>query len=1392
MASSTGSNDHSQPSSKPPEEAAAGAAPAQKKLGKYEIQKKIGAGGMGAVYLALDPLLKRSCALKVLPHEKAKNPTLLKRFKAEAAAAAALRHENIVTVFEAGEADGYSYIALEYVEGTDVARLVDQRGAIPLKRSIEIVRQVTKALEHAHEQGIVHRDIKPGNILLRRDGVVKLADLGLARVLDENTDTSITRAGTTVGTVDYMSPEQARDSKAADVRSDIYSLGCTWYFMLTGEPPFNVGSLTNKLRAHAENQLPDPRSENPKVTEAVFGVMRRMTEKKPGKRYQTPAELLTDLDATSLTSDIVSDTILSEIADEEDEVSAKPRKEAEAKAGRGDDSDAGPKLPPERKSRPPVKADADAPAFKPPPGRDKPVPDEKKKKLRSNAPLFYGLAALLLVAIVAGIISFVKDIGASSDAADRMANPFANRNAVGKSGKSADATTNITGTSSAVKGQASDQTQRTTYGTGNPDDETNPAATGQNPPGVGSGPTTTRISTDEKGEIKTETFGGPPAGATGGAESGSTASGGAPGGATSGTASTGVGSGGSIAGPGGSGSPSRAGSAQSAARKKQESAFVGEPARRPDAGADLPKLLVQPGASGHGQLPSLNDAFERVPEGGAVIQLAGAGPFPLYPVKVSDKTIVIIEPRNPADLRNAPLIVLLPGDQKATSSFAEFVNTALELRNVHLGLDALALGARADDALISAVSSDVFVQNCSLSVKGNTKTPLAAIRVSGKASRGDRKTVSPLRVVLENTLIRGSNLTGLSIDGEYVDLSMRNSLVWSGGAAALRFGPVARSGPDSGRNVRLASTTLCSQKCAVQLSGDASQPVAATFSLLNSLVAAPTGGASPALLALEGWNQNQQKAAFGKSINWKSTDTLYTGWVNLIQINPGEIALATTPAQWQQSWKDKAPPDKNQFQTANWPSQSIVDVAGVNADALAPQSIGKQYVKTSDGGWPGCTTDALVIHNLESLDAAQMAAVRPEIPRGMFDFIPRDTIRIELTARDSDLGKILERKQLSTGTHVIVSGSGTRQSSPIVVENAWVRLTFEQAEGPPLVLTPKVVETKHDAFISVENGGIAIEGGVFTVPAAERQTLPKWFIRVVDGDLGLWRCRVQGPMAGTTRNKGLIQWQRKSGRPPARMFDGGFDGYAALQDCFLIGSGTLFEADMHHRALIFRNNVAVSRDDLFELSIRGPDSQIAGVVDLHRSTLSAVDRFIHVEGAELGSPTTAPLAIVADRCVFAPPLRAGQQKVAPTLLSYTGAVLEQKQISWWENRCGYAADITSFLRADSAPASGTPQNFEQAWVGQWGAGQIIEPLTGVGGVVLKADLPTKTEDRSKIEPSDFQLHASARASTWDGFQKPIGVSLATMKLPPLRAESAPAPKKKPAKDTVPSTPTPGF
>ncbi|MGE5195406.1 MAG: serine/threonine-protein kinase, partial [Deltaproteobacteria bacterium] len=1321
MATPTGAAGSPQPSSKPSE----GGAPVRK-IGKYEIQKKIGAGGMGAVYLALDPTLKRSCALKVLPKDKARNPTLVKRFQAEAHAAANLRHENIVSVFDAGEADGYLYMALEYVDGTDVAKLVEQRGPIPLKRSIEIVRQVAKALAHAHEQGIVHRDIKPGNLLVRRDGVVKLADMGLARNLDDNADTSITRAGTTVGTVDYMSPEQARDSKAADVRSDIYSLGCTWYFMLTGHPPFPEGSLTNKLRAHAESPIPDPRGDNPAISEAVFGVIRRMTEKKPGKRYQTPTELFADLDAVSLTSDIVSDTILADLSDEHGGSGGRRRKGSAVVEAAEEYGDSGDKR---RKGAAgnggAATRDDGAPAFKPPPRKDR-LGDDSRKPAQSNALLFYAILVVVLVGLVAGIISLVKNFGGSGNGPDqdRMGNPLANRQAAeDAAGPASDIPRTIGGGAApaSVTDAGSTSPNRTTIGAGNPagdstsgssaqdapnrttigpgDPETNviPGYNGPNTSVVGSGPVITRI-TSEGGIVKTETIG---------------------------------------RGPSGAGSSQGPNAAPSAARIKQEAAFIPDWANQPQASDGLAKFLVRPGASEKDQYDTLNEALEQAPASGAVIQLEGSGPFPLYPVKIDGKTRIVIEPRDPSDAANIPLIVLLPPEEGSASNFLEFSNTAVEFRQVHLGLDASSFSTDPDDAMLSAVSADVSLANCSLSVKGTSNSQMTALKIAGKSRRADGKSGAPCRVLIENTLIRGNNLTGLLVQTEHLDVAVRNSLIWSGGAPAVRFGSLSRSDADSGRNLRLASTTVCSRRCAVQMAGDAAQPVPTSFDLLNSLVAAPAGSTAPALFDREGWDQSQQKGAFGKFLTWKTADSVYAGWKTLVQLNPGPVASVTTPAQWQSAWKDKTAPDREQFQAAPWPAQPIADVAAANLDILAPQSMGKQVVKTADGGWPGCQTAALVTVDLTNLEAVKVAAVRAEIPPGLFNFAARETIRVDLTKED--LGKFLERQKLRNGTHIIAAGSGPRQSSPIVVENAWVRLSFEQTSGPPLVLSPRPAETKHDGFISVVNGGIEIVGAVFSVPASERQPLPRWFIQVVDGDLAMWRCRIHGPMIGTTRNKGLIQWQRSGGRAPARLFDGGYQGYAALVDCYLIGSGTTLEADMRHRALFLRNTIAVSRDGVLALSVRGEDSQIGGVVDMQYSTLSAVDRFIHVDGAELGAPTSSPLSFYADRCVFAPPLRSGQQRVAPTLLSYSGQALEQKQIAWWENRCGYAADIAGFLRPDSDPDAAAPQNFEQAWVGQWGPEQVVEPLLGVKGVLLKADLPTRPEDRVRIEPADFEL-----------------------------------------------------
>ncbi len=265
-------------------------------LGKYQISGRLGAGGMGAVFLATDIELRRPVALKVLPKDRAENPTLVKRFRAEAQAVAQLRHNNIVAIYEAGEIQGYPYLALELVEGQDLQSIIEKRGPMPPKRSLKIIRQVTEALAHAAERNIVHRDIKPSNLLVQVDGTCKITDFGLARTVDDTLDTSITRAGTTVGTVDYISPEQAVDSKAADIRSDIYSLGCTWYHMLTGQPPYPDGSMQNKLHGHISSPIPNPRSLNPNVPEAYVAVLHQMMAKRPQDRYQTPADLLDDLD----------------------------------------------------------------------------------------------------------------------------------------------------------------------------------------------------------------------------------------------------------------------------------------------------------------------------------------------------------------------------------------------------------------------------------------------------------------------------------------------------------------------------------------------------------------------------------------------------------------------------------------------------------------------------------------------------------------------------------------------------------------------------------------------------------------------------------------------------------------------------------------------------------------------------------------------------------------------------------------------------------------------------------------------------------------------------------------------------------------------------------------
>jgi serine/threonine protein kinase len=264
-------------------------------LGPYQLERFVGGGGMGAVFRALDTTLDRIVAVKVLAGRQADDEEMLKRFRNEAQSAARLDHENIGRVHAVGSERGWHYIVFEYIEGTNLRDLVHEQGAFDLARTVDIAIQVADALEHAAERDVVHRDIKPSNIVITPAGRARIVDMGLARLHHVADDRDLTASGMTLGTFDYISPEQARDPRAADVRSDLYSLGCTIFFMLAGRPPFAEGTMVQKLLQHQQAEPPELDQIRPDVPRRFAEIVERLMEKNPLDRYQRPAVLMADL-----------------------------------------------------------------------------------------------------------------------------------------------------------------------------------------------------------------------------------------------------------------------------------------------------------------------------------------------------------------------------------------------------------------------------------------------------------------------------------------------------------------------------------------------------------------------------------------------------------------------------------------------------------------------------------------------------------------------------------------------------------------------------------------------------------------------------------------------------------------------------------------------------------------------------------------------------------------------------------------------------------------------------------------------------------------------------------------------------------------------------------------
>src|SRR5213078_714069 len=260
---------------------------------RFRLEEKVGAGGMSSVYRAFDPTLERWVAIKLMHRDISTDPDQLERFRREARAVASLSHPHIVTVIDAGEDEGAPYIVFEYVDGETLKERIRSVGRLPVPEAVAYAIEIGRALSCAHSHRLVHRDVKPQNVLIDPDGRAKVTDFGIARSLEAQ---GLTATGRVLGTTDYVSPEQALGEDVGE-QSDIYSLGVCLYEMLTGEVPFRADSQVGVAMRHVKDPLPDVQERRPEVSAALASIVDRATSKERSNRYASAEEMVRDLEA---------------------------------------------------------------------------------------------------------------------------------------------------------------------------------------------------------------------------------------------------------------------------------------------------------------------------------------------------------------------------------------------------------------------------------------------------------------------------------------------------------------------------------------------------------------------------------------------------------------------------------------------------------------------------------------------------------------------------------------------------------------------------------------------------------------------------------------------------------------------------------------------------------------------------------------------------------------------------------------------------------------------------------------------------------------------------------------------------------------------------------------
>ncbi|MCA9076270.1 MAG: serine/threonine protein kinase [Planctomycetaceae bacterium] len=1211
-----------------------------KSLGKYKIRKKLGAGGMGTVFLAVDQQLNRTVALKVLPKERAENPTLVKRFKAEAKAAAQLEHKNIVRVYETGELDGFLYIALEYVDGIDVHELVVKRDVIPVKRSIDIIKQVALALDHAASKNIVHRDIKPANLMIKRDGTVKLADMGLARAVDDSLETGITRAGMTVGTVDYMSPEQARSSQAADVRSDIYSLGCTWYHMLTGSPPFAEGGMTAKLQAHATSKRPDPRSVNPAVPEALVAVMHRMMARKPNDRYQTPRELLDDLELIANRASNINAEVMEALAAEADSGSINARSKPS--------SGAMPALPPKEQY--------------------KPVDLTSGGKL--NVDVIRFAIPVVLVLVVAGILFW-----ATREGEDALSGGAFSVNSVNPYSpvKELPPRPDVTENGEETDSPADDPTPETNELSGLSD-----------------------LDDPVPGSVVAVPF---------------------PGAEDSKTTTDGV---------------------------RLLPNWV-------DHFRILPKdvqqsLVVSREPTESGQFRQLNQAISALPRGGGVIELDGDGPFVLRPASI----LSIGEVHLKAAYGHSPVVQLETESLNGTNpSFLQVKLSRLVIENLHFVMT----DPPPNVTILQIDEGDLSLQNCSVTVSGADDAVTTAIALKSLPSRrgsGPEQKPATGRCLLENVAFIGNGLTAVRLFGDACELVAGNCLMVSGDAPAIVLSDAGITGaPKDGdhpsRRVRLLASTLTSDRTLVQFiqNPKSARSTNCEVAVRQSVLAkasrhASSASTEPTIVDLDGWTENQTDIGNSRAqgIEWSTDSSRFVGWPTLVKFSNGEqlVDPVTNADEWRRFW-DK-PLSSDTVVDATPTVITTPNQDGLNLTALV-QSLDEIMQNLAGSSAVGYRNGDLSMLPLGLVEHIIAAANTPDDPNWLGSGLPVDGAPIEIElSRKRDIGRLLSSSVVKDGSHVILTGSGLHELTPVTIENKSLRVEF-RSSGPPqfiLQIEPqRGAEATPNAAITVRNGTLDLVRARVKVLASTSKQQPPWLFSLEDASLSIRGCTVEGPSTSSESHSGLIQFaasENEAGATPRGLL---------IENSFLITPGQILSGGLAWETFVLRNNVLVAQQDILDLELSDVGLLRLPAVVMEHCTFSTPQAAIRFRGSSIVGEDVPRLRMYATDNLFIGSTGSDDSPSA-TVLARDSEETTQARIAWWARRNAFAPTLADYLHTDGSGRS--TESFKQQWLAAWGTGHEVNAMTEATDVIFQSIFP----EWSELGPKSFELSDSGRAS----------------------------------------------